>query len=422
MIQTPYPLEKELGMSYYATDAPGIGGVLRVFPEDFVVEEIPRFQAGEGPYLICNLIKTNWETQRAIKEIARKLRISHRRISWAGTKDKRAQTSQYISLYRVDPAEIASIQLKDITLRVVGQSQTGLSLGDLEGNRFAITIRECNPEDLEGRVNRGVDHARTGFPNYFGIQRFGALRPVTHRIGELMLRGDFRAAVDTYIGWTCATEPEEIQYARTLYAESGDVREALGLFPLHLRYERAMLHYLVEHPGDMQGALLSLPPKLISMFVSAYQSYLFNLALSKRMDEGFSLVDPAVGDTLLFEGGKTDIATDKNLQTARVHIRRGRCVIAQFMPGSVPFVPIGPIDAYVKECMESHSIDASGFKAVSDLLGVRFEGAFRPVIVRTDIESAIENQIVRLRFSLQPGQYATTICREFMKADPLKMV
>ncbi|MEN6395546.1 MAG: tRNA pseudouridine(13) synthase TruD, partial [Methanoregula sp.] len=81
MRESSFALERELGMQYYATDTPGIGGTLRTVPEDFLVDEIPPEGKGEttGPYLICRLTKTNWELQHAVKEIARRLNISHRR-------------------------------------------------------------------------------------------------------------------------------------------------------------------------------------------------------------------------------------------------------------------------------------------------------------------------------------------------------
>ena len=122
---TPYPLERDLGMSYYASDADGIGGRLRTIPEDFLVEEIPLPDRGgtTGPYQICRLTKKNWELQHAVKEIAKRLAISHRRIGWAGTKDRNAITKQWISIYDVTPEEIARVQLRDITLELLG-SQT----------------------------------------------------------------------------------------------------------------------------------------------------------------------------------------------------------------------------------------------------------------------------------------------------------
>ena len=135
MKESPYALERESGCRTDATSTLGIGGTLRTAPEDFIVDEIPLAGKGgtTGPYLICRLTKTNWELQHAVKEIARRLNISHRRIGWAGTKDRNARTTQLISLYKVTPEEIAGFYLKDIILEPVGQSNEQLSLGDLKG-------------------------------------------------------------------------------------------------------------------------------------------------------------------------------------------------------------------------------------------------------------------------------------------------
>ncbi len=96
---TAFPLERELGICYYASETPGIGGRLRATAEDFIVEEIPlEKKQTSGPYLICRLTKKNWELQHAVKEIAKRLGISHRRIGCAGTKDRNAVTTQWISL------------------------------------------------------------------------------------------------------------------------------------------------------------------------------------------------------------------------------------------------------------------------------------------------------------------------------------
>ena len=142
MKQSSWPLENELGMKYYASEADGIGGRLRTTPEDFLVEEIPLPDKGgtSGPYLICLLTKKNWELQHAVKEIAKRFGMSHRRIGWAGTKDRNAVTRQWISLYNVTPEQVLKVQLKDITLEPVKQVNEQLSLGDLLGNRFDLDI------------------------------------------------------------------------------------------------------------------------------------------------------------------------------------------------------------------------------------------------------------------------------------------
>lgn len=424
MMPTPYPLEEELGMRYYASDTPGIGGRLRSKPEDFIVEEIPLpfTDADDGSYLICRLSKTNWELQRAVKEIAKRLGISHRRIAWAGTKDKNAVTTQFISIYDLAPEAVGRVHLKDISLEVVGRSQHPLTLGGLVGNRFDITIRDCIPEDLAARVQAVTEVAAAGIPNYYGLQRFGVVRPVTHIVGEKILKGDYEAAAVTYIGRAYPLETEEAQGARTHFAETRDARAALAELPVQMTYERAMANHLVVNPGDYAGALRALPPKLLSLLVSAFQSYLFNCALSCRIDEGMSLTEPEVGDRLLFQDGREDIVTTRNMRAAQLQIRRGRCRIAIFIPGSGPVVPHGRMDEIMQELMQKEGIDAGDFERASRFVEMKFDGVLRPITLSTDLQAEVSGESVRLGFTLPPGHYATTVCREYMKADPYVMI
>jgi len=424
MKQSTYPLELLLGMKYYASDAEGIGGQLRVDPADFIVEEIPLIKKGgsSGPYLICRLTKTNWELQHAIKEIAKRLGISHRRIGWAGTKDRNAVTRQLISIYNITGDQVSEVRLKDITLEPVGQSNEALSLGDLLGNRFDIMIRDCQPADLDTRVHATSETVCQAVPNYFGLQRFGATRPVTHLVGEWILRGDYEKAVMTYVGLAFPGEPDHVRSVRTAFSETRDIQAALFDLPPQMSYERAMLHYLYTHPDDYQGALHELPPKLLSMFVSAFQSYIFNCALSQRFDDGGSLTEPRAGDRLIFANGRTDTVTGTNSNTVSIHIRRGRCSIALFMPGKEQYETKSDGELATQSLLADFEITARDFERASAFVRTKFDGAWRPVALRTDIESSVIQNDVRLKFSLPPGHYATTVCREFMKADPVRMV
>ena len=424
MKPSTYPLERELGMCYYASDAEGIGGRLRSAPEDFLVEELPLPEKGgtAGPYLICLLIKKNWELQHAVKEIAKRLGISHRRIGWAGTKDRNAITRQWISIYNVTAEQVAAIHLKDITLEPVRQSNEALSLGQLLGNRFDLVIRDTYATDLAAQVQALTVTASEGVPNYFGLQRFGAIRPVTHRVGEWILRGDFEQAVLTYVGQEFPGEVDPVKSIRSDFLATRNPEPALRNLPVHMAFERAMLHHLYTHPGDYSGALKELPPKLLSLFVSAFQSYLFNCALSQRFDDGHTLNDPVPGDRLLFANGRTDVATATNINAVAIHIKRGRCSIALFMPGKERSVAATYGERIMASLLDEHRIIAEDFERASAFVNTKFDGAWRPIALKTTIESAIENSDVRLKFTLPPGHYATTVCREFMKADPLQMI
>jgi tRNA pseudouridine13 synthase len=423
MRPSTFPLERELGINWYASDTDGIGGRLRSTAEDFLVEEIPleKKQTG-GPFLICRLTKKNWELQHAVKEIAKRLSISHRRIGWAGTKDRNAVTTQLISLYNVSVEQVAAVCLKDITLEPLGQSNEGLSLGQLLGNRFDIVIRDPDPVDLAGRVQDVSETAAAGVPNYFGLQRFGAIRPVTHRVGEWILKGDFEQAVLTYVGMEFPGEPSEIRAVRSAFRLTRDPAPALHTLPVQMNFERAMLHHLVERPGDYAGALQVLPPKLLSMFVSAFQSYLFNLALSRRLDDGYALDDPQPGDRLLFANGRTDTVTAANTGAVKIHLKRGRCTIALFMPGKGKFEAKTRGEQATEALLADYQIAPEDFERASVFVRTKYEGAWRPVSLRTEIRTSLEEGSLRLKFSLPPGHYATTVCREFMKADPVMMI
>lgn len=419
---SPYPIEHELGIEYYATDIPGIGGTIRKTAEDFIVDEISSPVSGAGPYLVCRLIKRDWDLQHLVKEMAKKLGISHRRISWAGTKDKRALTSQLITIYGVDVSDIDGLSIKDATIEYIGRSRESLSLGMLNGNRFSIWIRDCSNDDLNDRLNSYQSLIETGILNYYGVQRFGVIRPITHHVGEKILLGDYEGAVMVYIGYSFPQEPEITKNARDNFLRHNNPLDGLKELPVHLSYERAMLHYLATHRGDYRGALKVLPPKLLSMFVGAFQSYLFNRSLSHRCGEGKRLDDPDVGDILIFENGKMDIVTPSNLQVAKLHIIRGRAKIGIFMPGSKP-LPFGNSSNFIAaKILDEKKISEEQFKGASNFVATTFSGYAREISLKANMSYQVSGNDVHLEFSLLPGQYATSICREIMKVDPLTLI
>lgn len=420
MRESPYPLERLLGMQFYGSDIPGIGGRLRASAEDFIVEEVPCSVGTEGPFLICRLTKKDWDQQRALKEVAKRLGISYKRIGFGGTKDKHAITSQLISLQGITPEEIGQVNIRDISIEPVGRSSSPLTLGSHSANRFTITIRETHADpDI---IKAVTEVCRTGIPNYFGIQRFGVIRPVSHTTGAYILKGDYEGAVCHYIGAAFPGEPEKVREARNSFLEHRDPVRSIREFPLPLNYERSMLHHIATHPGDYRGALRILPPKLLSMLVSAYQSHLFNRALSQRIAEGGDLTGPLPGDRLLFASGKEDRVSEQTVSNARIQIMRGRCRIGIRMPGCRSEALSCADNRTMDVLLSEDGIKSGDFCAASDLVQARFDGASRPISLSAEVIARDCGDRVTLSFSLEPGQYATSICREYMKADPLMMV
>ncbi len=244
-------------------------------PEDFIVEEITpdkkvleigktyKFKESEGDQLICVLQKRRWDTNLAISEIAHRLFVSRKRIGFAGTKDKRAITTQRISLWKIKNAD--KLRIKDMVLTPLEYSDKRIELGDLWGNRFTIKIYTKKRLKKLAKV-----------PNFFGVQRFGDTRPITHLVGKEIVKGNFEDAVKMYLTKVFPKESKEAKAARKKLAKHWDYAEALKYFPYGLRFERTLLGHLVNNENDYIGALRKLPKFLKIMFVHAYQSYIFN--------------------------------------------------------------------------------------------------------------------------------------------------
>ena len=210
--------------------------------------------------------------------------------------------------------------------------------------------------------------------------------------------------------------------ARQAFQEGRDVRQALRDYPVHLTYERAILHRLQEKPGDFPGALRVLPPRLLSLFVSAFQSWLFNELLSRRMDAGTPATEPVAGDLILFPDGKPDVVTPAGLPAARLQVSRGRAETALFIPGDDFRAYPGYDMTLPTDLLERRGISAESFRKASAFVGTAYAGTVRRMALSPVVTVTTGDDTVYLAFTLAAGEYATTVCREFMKADPLQMI
>ncbi|MBN1274837.1 tRNA pseudouridine(13) synthase TruD [Candidatus Woesearchaeota archaeon] len=210
--------------------------VLKARPEDFVVEEIPsREWKDKGAYLILEVTKKERNTEDVAQLIATKLGVKRSSVAYAGLKDKHAVTTQYFSVRGKGKHAVDWLRMDGVSFKAIGFTDEPLSLGSLRGNRFAITVR--NIDSLPGY--------RSLFPNCFDEQRFGEHND---DVGKALVRGDFSEA--------CALIDDD-----------------------------RVLGFLAEHPGDHAGALRQLPKKLLTLYVHAYQSRLFNRVLELLVEE-----------------------------------------------------------------------------------------------------------------------------------------
>ena len=421
--------EADVGMSFYLSDIDGTGGRLKKDPEDFVVKEMSDRPepAANGRFVIAEVTSRNWETNRLVRLLSRNLGISRERIGFAGTKDKRAVTTQLMS-FECSIDAMRRIDLKDVEIRDPYTAKRGIQIGDLLGNSFAVKVRECDagedtvPNTLEAVSS--VVKGTGGFPNYFGVQRFGVVRPITHKVGEAIIRGDLEGAVRCYVSDPSLFEDEDTAGARRSLSEDSDWSSILKEMPDSLSFEKLMVEHIVSSPDDWKGAIERLPRNLQMMFVHAYQSYLFNRMLSERMRRDLPLNRPIAGDVVIpLDSNRVPLhenpilTTANNIDLVARQVRSGRAFVTISLFGSESRIADGEMGDIERSVIESEKISEKDF-IVPGLPHCSSKGSRREVLCPV---AGLSHRTIdggyEVCFSLPKGNYATCLLREYMKSD-----
>jgi tRNA pseudouridine13 synthase len=450
-----HPTERRVGIEYYRSNAAGTGGRLRTHPADFRVREVETTtpapldaDTGDYPHLLVRATLRDWDTNDFARRISDALGISRERVSWAGTKDKRAVTTQLFTLTNVDAADLPDVAGAEI--EALGRVGRSLYFGDLAGNAFEIRVRDADPDTVgEITVDLRVETGDGGFdgpvdvavPNYFGHQRFGSRRPVTHEVGLCLARGEWREAVLTYVGNPAAAEPESTQAARAFVDEQAerdtpDWAAAIDRMPGALRFERSMLHRLADGggdtPDDWRHALEAVPTNLQRLFVNAAQSYAFNRIISERLRRGLPLSRPVEGDVVCFadgdapedlyrpDTGRTQVATGRRVDVMTRHCDRGRAFVTAPLVGVDTEFADGEPGEIERSVLDDLGLAPADF----DLPGeFHSTGTRRAVLLRTrvGVDTDPANDLYDLSFSLPSGSYATVLLREYLKVPPSEL-
>jgi tRNA pseudouridine13 synthase len=420
--------EEEVGLLGFLTAVPGVGGRLRATADDFVVDEesLPPTEVPGGSFTAAIIRLRNWETNRFVRQMSRKLGISARRVRFAGVKDKRAVTTQLFTIEA--PLEsVKGLWMTDVEVLSLHATDRHVSMGELAANRFRVTASEVAIPEAEARERVEGIMAEIaeegGFPNFYGHQRFGVSRPVSHLVGRELARGDTEGACWTYLTHPGEGENEETREARRHLAETRDVRQALREFPKHLGNERNLLQHLLHNPGDGEGALRRLPFNLQLMFVHAYQGLAFNTVVCERMRRGLSLVEPLEGDVIVpvDERGnpwhnRPVAVTSRNLTKVGWQVQKGRAVVTGAVPGTDSPLAKGEMGEIEVAVMEAMGMTHGEFQIIG-MTELSSAGIRRELAITTAEPSwEVEADRVSLEFRLQKGCYATCVMRELMKA------
>jgi len=400
----------------HLSKTPGIGGALKESPEDFVVEEMAqdgtvlkigkafRRKPGKGRFTLFVLQKSDWTTPQALKALGERLGCGPKRFGYAGTKDRKALTTQLCSAWEVPPERLMDVKVRGIQINGAWASEKGLELGDLAGNSFTVTVRGAKPRSA-ANVKKIFKELKGRFPNYFGEQRFGSARVNTHAVGKLIIRGDLEAAVQNYLCFSGTEENPAAREARARLASEKSYADALDYFPQHLKYERSMIRHLAEFKNDYAGALRALPRGISLMFVHAYQSQLFNELLGARVAGG--RLKPAKGDWVCPKGrlGFPDLGRVRMAEKAGE--RWSLCL---------PIIGYGSseLSEEAEALLRREGLTPASFR-IKSLPELSARGGLRAALapLRKFGFSQRRDSAV-FKFMLPPGAYATVAMREFI--------
>lgn len=156
---------------------PSLGnGSIRTQPEDFRVTELYDFEpAGEGEHLLLWIEKRGANTGWVGNQLANHFGLRHFDVGYCGKKDRHAVTYQWFSCWLPgsQTPDVSDCDIEGVKIVNTSWHSKKLRRGDHLGNRFSLLIRNVETLDTT-KVDERLETIRSsGFPNFFGRQRFG---------------------------------------------------------------------------------------------------------------------------------------------------------------------------------------------------------------------------------------------------------
>ena len=390
-------LDSQIGITVYSTDFDGIGGKIRLTPDDFKVSELiseksQKSISDQEGYAVYKLKKKKIDTNHALSSIFKKTGL---RLKSLGLKDASAITEQFVCSGNKGKA-IKNFSTDKYSLEPIGFVKKPLSKKDMIGNHFKINVSESTDDLISFNEYDKI-------LNFYGYQRFGSKRPVTHLIGKAILQKNFQKAVDLILSFTSIYDSKENTEIREKLSDSTNYEKYFDQVPFQMDIERIVLKEMIEH-NDSFRAIRSIPLSLRRFYIQAYQSFIFNHSLSLAYSDGENLFEAQSGDICFdFKG-----------------------IIGKYLKGlgqrlALPFVGYSyykktRFDYQISKILQQEEITPKDF-FIKEMQEVSSEGGFRQSAIHcTDYSS--HNTTVE--FSLSRGSFATILLREIMKPnDPI---
>jgi len=387
-------IDLQIGISIYSTKFEGIGGKIRSIPEDFEVSEVIsdkslKLISDQDGYAIYKLKKKKIDTTHALSDIFRKKGL---RLKALGLKDASAITAQFVCSNNKGKS-IVDYTSEKYSLKKIGYVKKPLSKKDMIGNHFKIKIIDC-----KNNLSEFTEHDK--ILNFYGYQRFGSKRAVTHLIGKAILQRDFDKAVDLILSFRSPFDSNENNEIREKLTDKSNYKKYFDQVPPQMDIERIVLKEMIVS-DDSQKSIKQIPLSLRRFYIQAYQSFLFNQTLSSAFLDGENL----------FEAQEGDVCFDF------------KDIIGKFIKGAdqrlaIPFIGYSyykktRFNYQISKILEDEEITPRDF-FIKEMQEVSNEGGFRQASIACSEYSSEGNT---LYFTLSRGSFATILLREIMKPE-----
>ena len=387
-------IDSELGLSVYSTNFPGTKGKIKQNNEDFEVSEVISEKASntiseDSGLAVYTLRKNGIDTTHALRDAEKTYGLVLRAL---GLKDSNAITEQYVQAKTLSRS-LEQIEGKNYSLRRFGFSKKPISKQDMLGNKFKIKI-----SDLTNDISQFNEHDK--ILNFFGYQRFGSKRPVTHLIGKAIIQENYQQAIDFLLSYSSKYDSVENNYYRKLISERKSDLEVIDQLPKSMDIEIAILTSLAKS-NDQKTAIREIPLQMRRFYIQAYQSYIFNKTLSMAFEYGEDLFLPQ----------DNDVCYDRLGKLGKFQNESGQRLTVPLVGHS--YFKKTRFDYYIQKIFDQEEISPSEF-LLKDFQEVSVEGGFRNSSIQCDSFQASSNVV---EFQLSRGSYATIIMREILKPD-----
>ena len=390
-------LDSQIGIAVYSTKFPGIGGKIRVEPKDFQVTELISKKAqnsinDQNGYAVYKLKKKKIDTNHALSGIFKQKGI---RLKSLGLKDASAITEQFVCSGNKGRA-IENLSTEKYSLEKIGFVKKPLSKKDMIGNHFKLKITGC-----QNGLSAFTEYDK--ILNFYGYQRFGSKRSVTHLIGKAILQRDFKKAISLILSFTSTYDSKENTEIREKLSDEENYEKYYDQVPFQMDIERMVLKEMIEH-GEPIRAIRIIPVSLRRFYIQAYQSFIFNQSLSDAFLDGENLFEAQPGDICFDSHG----------------------IIGKYVKGleqnlALPFVGYSyykktRFDFQISKILQQEEIPPKDF-FIKEMQEVSSEGGFRQAAIHCSNYSSNDDVV---EFSLSRGSFATILLREIMKPeDPI---